>query len=477
MEPLSPPVFAAIDLGASSGRVVAGVIRNGDVELRTMHRFPNAPREQGGHLRWNLTALFDEVLTGLARLAREFGHVTSVGVDTWGVDYGLLDAGGRLLAEPVAYRDGRTTALVDAVHERVGRDELYRITGVQFLPFNTIYQLAAEQRGEPWAEAAHIVLLPDLIAYWLTGELRTEATNASTTGLLDVRSGNWSAELLGRLDISPARLPPIEQPGSVRGRIRPELCARLGLDPSTDVITVGSHDTASAVVGVPATARPCAFVSSGTWSLVGCELDAPVMTAQARDANFTNERGVDGRIRFLRNTGGLWLLQESLRSWAEAGRTFDVASLLEEAAALPDEGRRVDVDDPLFVAPGDMPARIAAAAGSRELTPAATARCIVDSLAAAFARTVHAAVALAGVDVAVVHLVGGGSRSDLLCRRTADGAGLPVVAGPVEATALGNVLVQARARGVMPASLDEMRAAMARSPGLRRYELSGTLIP
>jgi len=471
---MSERVFAAVDLGASSGRVIAGVVERSEVALHPVHRFPNGAREVDGRLRWDFTGLYGEVLTGLARLAREFPRVESIGIDTWGVDYGLLDAGGALLAEPVSHRDWRTAAVIDDVHARIGREELYQINGLQFTPINTIYQLAAEQRDAFWSKAAHIVLLPDLLAYWLTGELRSEFTDASTTGLMDVRTGDWSPSLLDRLDIPARLLPPVERPGATRGPVRPDLCARLGLPPSTVVTTVGSHDTASAVVAVPATGRRFAYVSSGTWSLVGLELEAPLLTPAARKANFTNEGGVDRRTRFLRNLLGLWLLQESLRTWGERGRSDDLAALLTEAETLPAGGPLIDVADPAFLPPGDMPDRIAAAARARDgrapSTPAETVRCIVESLAAGYAATVRRASALAGADVEVIHVVGGGSQNALLCRLTADAAGLPVTAGPVEATALGNVLVQARTRGAVPASLEAIRARLARSPAIRRFE-------
>jgi rhamnulokinase len=465
-------VFAAVDLGASSGRVVAGVVDGGAVALDVVHRFANRMLEIDGHLRWDFTGLHDEILAGLAALAARYPDVESIGVDTWGVDYGLVDGDGNLLAEPIAYRDQRTKDAVDDVHARVPRDELFAITGLQFIPFNTIYQLAAEQRSPWWEKAAHVALLPDLVALRLTGELRTEATIASTTGLLDVRSGHWSRPLLERLGIPLAMLPPVELPGTVRGRVRSDVCRELGVSPSVVVTTVGSHDTASAVVGVPATTERFAYVSSGTWSLVGLELDAPVLTGAARAANFTNERGVDAKTRFLRNTGGLWLLQESLRTWREQGHDADLAQLLGDAARLPGAGPVVDVDDVAFVAPGEMPARIERAAGCDLATPAHTVRCIVDSLAAAYAAAVEEASAITGREVDVVHVVGGGSRNELLCRATAQLARTPVVAGPAEATALGNVLVQARAHGAAPATLDEMRTDIARHAAVRRYEPS-----
>lgn len=473
---MAPRVFAAVDVGASSGRVMAGIVEGERLELREVHRFPNGMVERDGHLRWDISRIWSEVLAGLGRLAAEHPEVESVGIDTWAVDYGLLDEDGELLADPVAYRDGRTSTAVDAVHRLVGPEELYAVNGLQFLPFNTLYQLEAEKAGPLWERAAHVVLLPDLLAYWLTGELRTEATNASTTGLTDVRTGDWSVPLLGRLGIPAERLPPIQPPGEVRGAVRPEMCRRTGLAPSTVVTAVGSHDTASAVVGVPSEGEGSAFVSCGTWSLVGIELPEPVLSAASRAANFTNELGVDGRIRFLRNSGGLWILEECIRSWRGQGLDAELEALL-DGAARAEPGPVVDVEDAELIPPGDMPDRVAAWLAARGLpapgSPAGMARCLVESLAAAYARTVDEASRLSGRQVDVIHVVGGGSRNDLLCRLTADRAGRPVVAGPVEATALGNVVVQARARGAASGSLEDLRGLVARSSRLRRFEPAG----
>jgi rhamnulokinase len=467
-------VFAAIDIGASSGRVVAGWLVDGALQLDLVHRFPNGAAEAGGHLRWNLTGLYEQVLIGLEKLAERHPGVASVGIDTWAVDYGLLDADGELLAEPVAYRDGRTEAVIDEVHRRVGQDRLYGITGLQFLPFNTLYQLTAEQRDRLWPRARHVVLLPDLLAAWLTGELRTEITNASTTGLLDARSRAWSTELMEALSIPAELFPPLIEPGQVVGTVRADVAARTGLSPQTRVIAVGSHDTASAVVGVPAGDRSFAYVSSGTWSLVGLELDEPVISDASRKANFTNEGGVDGRVRYLRNEGGLWLLQESLRTWREAGEPTGQDALLAAAGELEPGGPVVDVNAAVFMPPGDMPARIRAACeatGQRAPDSApAVVRCILDSLAAAYARTVVEAEKLSGQPVAVIHIVGGGCQNALLCQLTADLSGLPVLAGPVEATAMGNLAVQARAAGLLPAALEDLRAELRRGLTLQPYQ-------
>jgi rhamnulokinase len=467
---MSDRTFAAIDIGASGGRVVAGVVSDGAaVELTTVHRFPNEMREIDGHLRWDMGALTSGILDGLAQLARLHPDVESIGIDTWAIDYGLVDGAGHLLADPISYRDSRTDGVADIVHDIVDPADLYRINGLQFLPFTTLFQLHCEQQSASWAQARHAVLIPDLIAHWLTGVLATEVTNASTTGLLDVNTRCWSTDLMDRLGLPHDLFPPLEGPGTVRGVVRPELAARVGLGPDVVVTTVGSHDTASAVAGVPFTGRHAAYVASGTWSLVGLELDEPIVTDASREANFTNEAGLAERTRFLRNVGGLWLLQESMRHWSAAGEHHDLEELLTEAATLPADRALVDVDDVGFIAPGAMPERIAdavtAAGGDRPDTAAATTRCIVDSLAHGYARTIRRASALAEVTVDTVHVVGGGAQNALLCQRTADLTGLPVIAGPVEATALGNVCVQASSRGALPTDLDSVRRLLADSGG------------
>lgn len=469
----STVTVAAIDIGASSGRVVAGTVRDGTVSIEVVHRFANGLQTVDGRLRWNLTGLYAEVLTGLTALAARYDDVHSIGIDTWAVDYGLLDADGRLLAEPTAYRDDRTEAVIAEVDARISRERQYAISGLQFLPFNTIYQLAAEQRGGLWDAAAHAALLPDLLAHWLTGVLRTEITNASTTGLLDAGRRSWSTEALDALGLPADLFPPLIEPGETLGAITAEVADRTGLPAATTVVAVGSHDTASAVVAVPASGRDIAYVSSGTWSLVGLELDHPVITAASRAANFTNEGGVDGRVRFLRNVGGLWLLQECLREWSEQGAESDLDVLLDGAAQLAAGGPVIDVDDDRFIAPDDMPARIRAACTSSGQpapgSPVEIVRCVLDSLAVAYARTVAQAEQLTGQRVATVHVVGGGSQNDLLCQLTADRTGRVVLAGPTEATALGNVVVQARTAGALTGSLEDLRAVLRRGLRLRRF--------
>jgi rhamnulokinase len=453
-------VFGAVDIGASGGRVIAGLLDGSEVRLDPVHRFTNSCVESDGHLRWDLSALYRQVQHGLGVLTERYPQVESIGIDTWGVDYGLLDAHGQLLAQPVAYRDGRTDKAVEAVHRLVSFDELYAINGLQFLPFTTLYQLAAEQREQCWQHAAHVVLLPDLITFWLTGELRTEVTNASTTGLFDVRRKEWSSGLLDRLGIPARMLPPLEMPGSIRGHVdAPLRCS---------VTTVGSHDTASAVTAVPNRTDRFAYISCGTWSLVGVEVPSPILSAPARAANFSNEVGVDGRTRFLRNVGGLWLLQECIREWNNP----ELDALLDAAGRLEVGGPTVDVDATDFIAPGNMPQRIEQhllkSGQEPPRTRAALVRCILDSLAAAYATTIDQATALSGRTVDTVHIIGGGAENQLLCQLTANHARLPVLAGPTEATALGNVLVQARAHGAAPATLETLRSIVP-TRGLRRY--------
>jgi len=471
-------LVAAVDLGASSGRVMVGRVAPNELELTEIHRFPNEPVQLPTGLHWDILRLYREVIAGLreaARAAAAADGLMSVGVDSWGVDHGLVDEAGALLANPIHYRDGRSAAVVDAVHVAVPPAELYARTGLQFLPFNTIYQLAAA-RGTPALVAARTMLMiPDLFGFWLAGERLGEATNASTTGLLDVHRRTWDTGLADAVGIPSAILPPLAAPGDVVGPLRDDVRRELGGSPETLLTLVGSHDTASAVVGVPATGdRPFAYIACGTWALVGVELEQPVLGEASRAANFTNEGGVDDRIRYLRNVMGLWLLQETLRTWELAGSPEPLAGLLIAAAELPEGGPRIDPDDPVFLPPGDMPARIADACRRTDqpVPPSrpALVRCILDSLAAAFATAVREAGRLSGRPAEVVHLVGGGARNALLCQLTAEACELPVLAGPVEATAIGNVLVQARARGLLAGDLESLRGLIRATQEIRRFE-------
>ncbi|ADP81906.1 rhamnulokinase [Pseudofrankia inefficax] len=466
--------IAAVDLGASSGRVAVARIGAAGVDLREVHRFPNTPVRAGGRLRWDVLALFGGVVEGLRRgigLTADLAGagLDSVGVASWAVDYGLLDADGDLLGNPVSYRDAGTSSAVAAVLGELSPDELYAATGTQLQPFNTLFQLLARRDTAQSAAARHALLIPDLMTYWLTGELRTELTNASTTQLLDPRTAEWSTDLAGRLGVPVGLFPPLAAPGTPLGLVR----ADLGLAQRPQVVLAPSHDTAAAVAGIPADGDDFAFVCTGTWALVGVELPKPVITPESRAANFTNELGVDGTTRFLRNVTGFWLLQECVRHWREAGGDVDLPGLVAAAADVRGLRAVIDVQDPELTPPGDMPARVRAAAarvsGVTLDSRAEVARCILDSLALAVRRAVRTAAELSGRPVRVLHLVGGGVANTLFCQLVADACELPVLAGPTEAASWGTVLTQARALGAVEDSLGASRALIAHAAPPVRY--------
>ncbi|WP_062378422.1 rhamnulokinase [Demequina pelophila] len=455
---------AAVDLGATSGRVMIGRIGPNTLELEQTGRFPNGPVRTPDGLHWNLQQLYAHVLDGLGAAARAGHAVASIGIDSWAVDYALL-RGDRVLGEAFHYRDERTAHGVELVHADEPFSLLYARNGLQFLPFNTLYQLAVEREAGMLDVADRMLLVPDLLAWYLTGATVAEATNASTTGLLDVSTQEWDGELMDRLRLPRGLFPRIVHPGERIAALLPHVAETTGLAGGTPVIAVGSHDTASAVVATPMTEPGGAYISCGTWGLVGVETESPILTAAAREANFTNEGGVDGRTRFLHNVMGLWILSETIRAWERDGDTVDLPALLAAAADAPEPAHVFDANDAVFAPPGDMPGRIAAWFADRGLPAPATraevARCIVESLAQAFADAVHQAGSLAGQEVRRIHIVGGGSLNMLLCQRTADRAGVPVLAGPVEATAIGNVLIQGRALGAVKGSLESLRTLVA----------------
>ena len=457
--------LAAVDLGASSGRVIVGHVGPDHLSMTEVHRFRNGAVRLPDGLYWDVLGLYTDVLTGLRNAVRDHGSLTGLAIDSWAVDYGLLDGHGVLQANPRHYRDPRTETVIDDVHVKLDPARLYATTGLQFLPFNTVYQLAAE----PVLADRRALLVPDLLGYWLTGRQVAEETNASTTGLLDARTGDWSLPLVEALGLPRGLLPDVLRAGEVLAPLTGDVMAEIGVDDELPVTAVGSHDTASAVVGVPADNPRFGYISCGTWGLVGVELTEPVLTEDSRAANFTNERGVDGTIRYLRNVMGLWLLSESMRAWNLRGPGVDLGEVLLAAAALPPGGPRIDPNDPTFLPPGDMPQRIAAAAALTDPGPEVVVRCILDSLAVAFAAALDDAQLLSGRPMEVVHLVGGGSQNALLCQLTADAARRPVVAGPVEATALGNLLVQARTHGALTGDLATLRARVRATAQLHHY--------
>lgn len=473
-------LFGAIDLGASSGRVIAAEVSADDIVLTELHRFPNDVKQVGNKLFWDFNTLFENIETGLAALGKFAASkklpLISVGVDSWAVDYGLIDADGNLLAQPRCYRDPRNAIGVSDLEEQMPRERVFELNGLQFQPFNTIYQLASEQIEDEdlWSRAKKVLLLPDLIGYLLTGNMALESTNASTTGLVNPRSGQLDPTLLELIRSTPDLFAEINPAGSVLGPFsNPE---KYGKSFESAVVTlVGSHDTASAVVGVPSTEPNFAYISSGTWSLIGLELDTPIISKKVQQHNFTNELGVDSKIRFLKNLNGLWLLSESLRVWREQGKQVSLAPLLERAAHLA-KASIIDVNDPIFMAPGDMPTRISDYCRAHNLpvptTPVEITRCIMDSLAHSYAETIKDLNDLSGSKIQQINIVGGGSQNGLLCQLTADATGLKVIAGPVEATALGNILIQARAHKVIRGDLSDIRRVIRRGSSLTEYSPS-----
>lgn len=463
---------AAVDLGATSGRVMLGFVGHNELALRPVARFPNGAITTTDGLHWNLSGLYDQVLNGLAAAIREEPELASIGVDSWAVDYALLK-GGRMLAEPFHYRDDRNLPAVEAVHAVVPAEELYAANGLQHLPFNTLFQLTADRTSGALETADSVLLIPDLINFWLTGRSFAELSNASTTGLLNVSSRTWDDSLIERLGLRRELFAPLIAAGSPVGGLTPQVAGRIGAGPAPIVTAVGSHDTASAVVAIPSLTDDFAYISCGTWGLVGVELEHPILTEAGRLANFTNEGGVDSRVRYLHNVMGLWLLSETVRSWQAAGETVELSELLAQAAAVTEKVPTFDANDPVFLPPGDMPARIARWFGERGIAApadhAATVRSIVESLAVAFAHAVEQARQLSRKTISVIHLVGGGALNALLCQLTADHTGLPVIAGPVEATAIGNVLIQARAQGLVTGDLESLRAIVARSSRQSHY--------
>jgi rhamnulokinase len=405
-------------------------------------------------------------MQGLARASREEPELLGAAVDSWAVDYALMrDA--LMIGNPYHYRDERTAHGVAAVHAVIGQEELYRRNGLQHLPFNTLFQLAASARVNNLESATRMLLIPDLIGFWATGRQVAERTNASTTGLLPVGGTDWDWELLPRLGLRRDLFPELVEPGTVLGPVSDLMRDEFGTERSLLFSTVGSHDTASAVVGVPSTGDDTAYISCGTWSLVGTELPSPVTTEEARSAGFTNEGGVDGRIRFLKNVMGLWLLSESIRTWAKVGEHEDLEHLLKQAADAPEHSPTFDANDPRLLAPGDMPRRIEAVLeeqGSRvPATVGEFVRGVLQSLANAYADAIRDIERVTRRTIRTVHIVGGGAQNTLLCQLTADTVGLPVVAGPVEATAIGNLLVQARTHGLLDGDLEALRRVVASS--------------
>jgi rhamnulokinase len=476
--------YLALDLGAESGRGLLGRFDGEILVIDEVHRFPNGPIKLLDTLHWDLPRLFDEIKTALRKVAGSDCTLDGIGIDTWGVDFGLVGRGNTLLGNPVHYRDARTEGMLDAAFASIPRDQLYTITGLQFLPFNTIFQLLALKRANsPLLEVAEtLLMMPDLFGWLLTGERAGERTDASTTQLLDPRTGLWSDELCRALDLPRPILPALIEPGSELGPLRRSVAEEVGMPTAVHVIAPGTHDTASAVAAVPVASHSSSsssappdwcYLSSGTWSLLGVEVSQPVINAETMRYNFTNEGGVAGTTRLLKNIMGLWLVQESRRTWARTGREMTYEELTARAQAAPPFAALVDPDDPSFLPPGDMPARLVAfckRTGQRlPENEGGLVRCCLESLALKYRWTIERLEAILGTSIKTIHVVGGGARNSLLCQFTADACGRPVHAGPVEATAIGNILMQAVGRRQL-GSVADLRAVVARSFPVAAYE-------
>jgi len=472
--------YLAFDLGAESGRAVIGHLNSGKLRLKEIHRFPNRPVRVLNNLHWDVLRLWSEIKHGLALAAKAKARLDSIGLDTWGVDFGLLAADDTLLGNPYHYRDSRTEGVMEAAFEIVPRAEIYERTGIQFMQLNTLYQLLSIARaGSPALAAAKTLLtMPDLFNFWLSGRQANEFTIATTTQCYDPRTGDWAREMLERLGI-PARIfGEIVPPGTVLGTLLPPVAEETGCG-AIPIVASTCHDTASAVAAVPASGDDYIYLSSGTWSLMGMEVGEPIITAGSLAYDFTNEGGMGGTFRFLKNIMGLWLVQECRREWARGGESYSYDDLTRMAAKAPAFGPLVVPGDARFLPPGDMPGRIHAfCRETRQSVPeskGAIVRCALESLALEYRRVAERLDELAGRHLPTVHIIGGGSRNRLLNQFTADATGRTVIAGPVEATAIGNVLVQAIALGHL-ADLVEARALVHRSFEVETYEPHNTSI-
>ncbi len=475
---MSQQIHLGIDLGAESGRVMAGIWDGRSMQLDELHRFQNGAIEIGGTLRWDVLGLWREAQHGLARAAQKYGGaIVSIGVDTWALDYVLLSKTDELLGLPFHYRDPRTRGLMEVAFAKLSRARIFAHSGLQFMEINTLYQLLAMQRDHPevLAAADGLLMIPDFLNWCLTGERAVEFTNATTTQFCDPATRGWSAEILGAFDLPARILPPLIEPGTVLGGLHAAAVQTTGIR-GAQVIVPATHDTGSAVAGVP-TARTgradWAYLSSGTWSLLGVEVPRAILTERALELNVTNEGGVDGTYRLLKNIMGLWLVQQCKRAFEARGKNYDYAELVRLAETAPAFRSLIDPDDARFLSPADMPAAIAGYCSetgqSVPDTDGALVRCCFESLALKYAVVLGWLEELTGERIEVIHIVGGGSRNVFLNQCTADACGRPVVAGPVEATVLGNLLIQARTRGEI-GSLDEMRKVVRDGGGITEHE-------
>ena len=465
--------FLAFDIGASGGRAISGALADQSISLKEVRRFPNSMTRIHGRFHWNVYRLFEELQAGLKDAFEQDEMPLSVGIDTWGVDYGLLDGSGRILDLPYAYRDHRTDGVMEEVFGLIPKEELYALTGIQFLHFNTLFQLYAARRDRLPAmkTARDLLFMPDLLNYLLTGVKISEFTIATTSQLMNPGTGQWAKRIFQAIDVPVEIMQEIVPPGSILGKLADPAAKKSGLT-GADVVAVACHDTGSAIAAIPAEDDSFAYISSGTWSLMGMESPSPFISPKSLELNFTNEGGVEGTWRVLKNIMGLWLLQECRRSWADSGTNYSDEALLSLALSSKPFKSLIDPDHPSLLNPGNMPEalnRLARSAGEPDMdNPAEFARSIFESLAFRYRQTLEELQQITDKKIRRIHIIGGGSRNLPLCRFTADATGLPVVSGPAEATALGNIMVQAMARGRVR-SLAEIRRILRNSFAFREF--------
>ncbi len=460
--------FLAFDCGATSGRGVLATLRGGSFSMKEVYRFPSEMKKEGGRMHWDVKAIYKHFVTCLEQLGAQGVKLDSIGIDTWGVDFGCIGADGALLGLPRCYRDPYTVGIPEKVYAKVPREQLYARTGIQIMNFNTIFQLYAQTEAgdEALAQADAILFMPDLLSYMLTGKKVCEYTDASTSGMMDQATRQFNKGLLEELGIRTDMLLSIVQPGTLVGTLKPSLAASTGLG-EVPVIAVAGHDTASAIAAVPASDERFAYLSSGTWSLMGIEVPAPVINEASARLNFTNEGGIEGTTRFLKNITGMWLLEQCRVVWKVQGKEYSYPQLVEMAQAEASFAGRIDPDAPRFAAPENMLEAILSVIG--EASDAQVVSCIYHSLAEKYKEVLECLRDFAPFAIDKLHIIGGGSANALLNQWTADALGIPVVAGPTEATAIGNVLVQAKAAGVVKDRW-EMRKLVSQSFDVKVFE-------
>ena len=465
--------FLAFDLGAESGRAVVGTLSKGRLELNEKHRFPNPTGRMLGHLHWNLLQQWEELKTGLRNVGTEKIPLAGIGVDTWGVDFGFLGNDGEILGNPYHYRDARTDGVMEKTFKRVSREDIFKATGIQFMPINSLYQMVvmAETKDWPLQQAETMLFVPDIFNYLFTGQRKSEFSIVSTSQMYDMRKNAWSTQMLTKLGIPTRILPEVVPSGTILGPLLKSVADECGVD-QTPVIAPGLHDTASAVAAVPAEGENWCYISSGTWSLMGVEIPAPIINDKSLKYNYTNEGGVGGKIRFLKNIMGMWLIQECRRHFRKSGYEHTYAELTQMAGRAKGFNALIDPDHPSFLSPGEFPVKIERFCKETKQKPPSTrgefVRTCLDSLALTYRRTLEGLEDILGRQIGVIHIVGGGCQNELLNQMTADATGRPVIAGPIEGTAMGNILVQAMAVGEIN-DLAEARSIVRTSFPVKRF--------